>query len=205
MAIAAYADRDRSPLAPDDDRYEVLLDRLTELVDHPGRFSDLWEEEDATLTESEQLIASRHVRIEEVADLDLAVVDVPERAPVAGGHRFGEMWAGGLHPMAIHNATDRFALLCVRGRSYELVYRYETWVQYRSRRPRPRVDLGPLAAQLTTEEPRDVRWVFEGAGALTPRLYLDGATESALSPESFTARLGSFMRAAPPAWDPYTP
>ena len=37
------------------------------------------------------------------------------------------------------------------------VYRYETWVQYTSRRPRARVDLTPLAEELTAEEPGDAR------------------------------------------------
>jgi hypothetical protein len=139
MAIAAFADPERSPLsgASEDDHtavlYQELLGRLPELMDDPERFRDLWAEEDSTLAASEQLVGSGQVHIKEDEDLDLAVVSVPEDAPRSGGHRFGSMWTKGLHPMAINNATGRVAVLCVRGRSYEFAYRYETWVQYRSR------------------------------------------------------------------------
>jgi hypothetical protein len=210
MVIAAFADTDRSPLtlASGDNRsaalYDELLGRLPELMDHPERYRDLWSEEDSTLTATEQLVGSGQVQIEEAPELDLAVVSVPDGAPRAGGHRFGGMWMKGLHPMAINNATARFAVLCVRGRSYEFAYRYETWVQYRSRRPRPRVDLRPLAAELTAEEPGGARWIFEGVELLIPRLYLVGADESTLSSEEFRTRLEAHLRTAPPAWDPYT-
>jgi hypothetical protein len=208
MAIAAFADSDRSPLGlePGDTTgalYEELLGRLPELMDHPDHFRELWAEEDDTLTASEALLRSGAVRIEEDAELDLAVISVPAGAPHAGGHRFGGTWVDGLHPMAINNATDRFALLCVRGRSYEFTYRYESWVQYQSRRPRPRVDLQPLAAELTAAEPGEARWIFEGASSLSPRLHLAGADESGLEPKEFRARLETELRNAPPAWDPY--
>ena len=129
MAIAAFADPDRSPLTfGDGDRtgalYEELLGRLPEMMDDPDRYRDLWADEDDTLHASEALVRSGQVRIEEDEALDLAVCSVPPGAPDAGGHRFGGMWVDGLHPMAINNATDRFALLCVRGRRYEFTYRH---------------------------------------------------------------------------------
>lgn len=211
MIIAAFADPTRSPLAParDDQQdwaaalYVELLGRLTELCDHPERYRHLWAEEDATLNASEDLLASGEVGIDEVAALDLAVVEVPLDAPDAGGHRFGGQWVGGLHPMAINNATDRLAVLSLRGGRYEFSYRYESWVQYQSRRPRPRVDLRPLAQELTADEPSGARWIFEGVETITPRLYLRGADESALTPQQFRSRLEAYLVAAPPAWNPY--
>jgi len=211
MAIAAFADPGRSPLgaAPADDGewaaalYSELLDRLVELCERPDRYRALWADEDAALAESERLIASGRVGIEEVPDLDLAVVEAPTESPVAGGHRFASGWSPGLHPMALHNATGRFAILSVRGHRYELAYRYESWVQYRTSRPRPRVDLAPLAEELSAEERDGGRWVFEGAGALIPRLYLTGDGESTLAPSRFRSRLEAFLANAPPAWDPY--
>jgi hypothetical protein len=211
MAIAAFADPTRSPLgaAPPDygewaaALYTELLGRLVEICEHPDRYRGLWADEDATLTESERLIASGLVRIKEVPTLDLAVVEAPTDGPVAGGHRFASDWASGLHPMAVHNATRCFTIVSVRGRRYELTYRYEGWVQYRSRRPRPRVDLAPLAGQLSAEERDGGRWVFEGAGALVPRLYLVGDGESTLAPTRFRSLLEAFLAEAPPAWDPY--
>jgi hypothetical protein len=209
MVIAAFADPERSPLPPTgDDRvaalYEEMLGRLPEVLEHPDRFRDLWADEDATLTESERLVQSGAVRIEEDRALDLAVVFVPDGAPDAGGHRFGGgRWVHGLHPMAVNNATACFALLTVRGVRYEFSYRYESWVQYRSAVPRPRVDLAPLAAELSADEPGDARWVFEGVAELSPRLYLTGAHESALDPAAFRARVEHALRTAPSAWDPY--
>jgi hypothetical protein len=211
MVIAAFADPARSPVevASGDDRvaalYEAVLGRLPELLEHPDRYRDVWADEDATLDASERLVASGAVRIEDDAELDLATVFVPADAPDAGGHRFGGgRWARGLHPMAINNAVERFAVLTMRGQQFELSYRYESWVQYRSATPRPRVDLSPLAAALTAEEPGDARWVFEGVGELSPRLYLHGAAESVLEPADFRSRLEAFLRDAPPAWDPYS-
>ena len=40
----------------------------------------------------------------------------------------------------------------VRGRHYQFAYRYESWVQFRSRPVRPRVDLAPLATALSEAE-----------------------------------------------------
>lgn len=211
MAIAAFADPERSPLDhPTDDYptwcahlYDELLPRLTELCDHPERSRDLWEDEDHTLTTSEAMIRAGRVEIEDVPSLDLAVVKVPVDAPDAGGHRFGSQWVRGLHPMALNNATARFAVLLMRGSSYEFTYRYESWVQYRTRRPRPRVDLWPLADDLNGDESSGGRWVFEGVETLAPRLYLSGADESSLSPATFRQRVEAHLASAPPAWDPY--
>jgi len=161
--------------------YEEFLGRLPDLIDHPDRYRDLCPDEDETLRASATLVRSGQVRIEEDAELNLAVCWVPADAPDVGAHRFGGMWVDGLHPMAINNATDRFALLCVRDRRYEFTYRYESWVQYRSRRPHPRVDLRPLAAELTTAEAGHARWVFEGVETLSPRLYLADGDESHLA------------------------
>jgi hypothetical protein len=185
--------------------YEDLLGRLPELLVNPDRYHDLWSEEDTTLSASEEIMNSELVQIDGDPDLDLAVIHIPEEAPDGGGHRFGQMWMKGLHPMAVHNATGCFAVLTVTGRSYEFAYRYESWVQYQSRRPRPRVDLRPLAAELTAQEPGGAEWVFEGADYLIPRLYLRGASESAMSSEEFRSRLKDALRTARPAWDPYAP
>jgi len=138
-----------------------------------------------------------------VPELDLAVFSVPAEAPERGGHRFGAYWVAGLHPMAVNNATGCFAVLTVRGRHYEFAYRYESWVQYRTRRPRPRVDLRPLAETLNAAETSGGRWVFEGVETLIPRLYLRGGDESSLTAHEFRARLEPYLAHATPAWDPY--
>ncbi len=210
MVLAAFADETRSPFGLDEgeDRigalYRESLARMPELLEHVEHYADLWSAEDAILQRSEEAVASGAVAIEEVPELDLAVVHVSADAPVEGGHRFAGFWANGLHPMAVCNATDRLGLLSARGSSYEFCYRYESWVQYRSRRPHPRVDLHPLAAELTELEPAGSRWEFEGADFLIPRLFLVGATESALSLSEFREHLEAHLAGAAIAWDPYS-
>ncbi len=210
MTIAALSDEERSPLElPDDEDgrtavlYAEARARMPELVEHIERYSALWAAEDEALGRSEDLIASGAVAIEEVPELDLAVLHVPAGAPDEGGHRFAGLWLNGLHSMAVHNATERLGILSVRGNSFEFVYRYESWVQCRSRRPRQRVDLQPLADALSELEPSGSRWVFEGADFLIPRLFLVGAPESALTSDEFRGHLQDHLRSAPIAWDPY--
>ncbi len=149
MVLSAYADPERSPLErlPDDyDEltallYGELVDRLPEVCDRVESCRALWADEDATLSASEAALASGAVTISEVPDVDLAVIEVGPSAPDGGGHRFGGQWVSGLHPIALHGATERGALLTMRGPHYELAYRYESWVQFRSRPVRARVDL----------------------------------------------------------------
>ena len=217
MALSAFADPARSPvpgLSDSDDYdertaalYTELLGLLPELCDHPERWRGLWADEDATLRESIGAIASGAVAMEEVPELDLAVVDVPAAAPVSGGHRFGGQWTTGLHPMAVYNATDRGAVLTVRGRRYELAYRYESWVQFRSRPVRPRVDLGPLADRLNEMEAErssgTAVWTAQPVSGLTPVLSHAPDTESALDAATVRAAVEAHLVAAPPAWDPY--
>lgn len=218
MALAAYADPARTPLGalPADSGasaallYTELLGLLPELCAHPSRFRALWAEEDAALRASDAALASGDVTIDEVADLDLAVVTVPEHAPHGGGHRFGHAWVSGLHPMAVHNATDRTTVLTVRGRRYTVEQRYETWVQFRSRPVRPRVDLVPLVALLSAAEAEagpggSVTWEAQAVSALAPTLAPKGLAESALEPGLVRALVEAHLRTAPPAWDPSAP
>ncbi len=214
MALSAFADPGRSPLHDPPADYDALtaalycelLGRLPELCDHPERSRDLWAEEDATLGTSEDALASGSVTITEVPDIDLAVVTVLGQAPSGGGHRFAGQWVEGLHPMAVNNATGRGAVLTLRGQRYELAYRYESWVQYRTRAVRPRVDLTALAEGLTAQEAAaggTASWVAEGVSGLTPTLSPRGGVESALERGVVRAAIEEHLRTAPPAWDPY--
>ncbi|MBO0774337.1 MAG: hypothetical protein J2P35_23030, partial [Actinobacteria bacterium] len=210
MVCAAYADQQRSPLqlASDEDErceqlYTELLARLPELCDHTGRFRALWGEEDAALARSEALIASGQVTIREYPDPDLAVVDVPADVSLPGGHRFAHLWYPGLHPMAIANATGRFAVLTRQGPRYRFYYRYETWVQYCSRRPRARRDLRPLAAALGELEPAGVTWTARPSGALEPVLEPAGGAESRIPPDKLLELVLAHLAGSPADWDPY--
>lgn len=219
FAISTFADPERSPFGralfngTNDDRvsglYTELLGRLTELLDFPDRFRELWSEEDALLEATQRALARGDIRIEHVPSLDLTVVTLPENAERARVHRFTQVRQLAYHPMAIYNAAPGLRVLYVKGRRYELEYRYESWVRYISRRPLPRADLSPLAEMLTVEE-RSLPgrgtpgvWTFEGVSRLTPRLHMQKADASRIAPETFRQRLQDFLTAAPAAWNPY--
>ncbi len=213
MAIAAFADPERSPLPglPSDYRaatavlYEALLGRAVELVTHTDRYSALWRDEDACLTASERCLRGQ-VRIEEVPDVDLAIFTVPDEGPGIpreGGHRFASRWVAGLHPMALHNATDRMAVAVLQGRRCTFTYRYETWVQFRSRPLRRRVDLAPLSQVLNELETGRVTWEADEPGSLVAGLRCTGGGESGIAPGRFRALLLDHLRTAAPAWNPY--
>jgi hypothetical protein len=138
------------------------------------------------------------VRIEDEPDLDIAVVHVDERVGPWSGTRFTTQRFDGVHPMALHNATDMSSIALIHGRRYSFTHRYETWVQYQTRRRPLRVALLPLARQLT--EMDDVRWRADAVGALTPKLTHEG--ESSLTPERFLSLVRDHLVTSPPAFDP---
>jgi hypothetical protein len=209
MAIATYADPDRSPIAADltgpyEEQcavlYERLLERLVRMALHPEEFSELWIDEDRQLTASEDAIATRAITIEERPDVDLAIVDIAASEPRRRGHRFAANEYIGVHPMAINNATGCLRILQVHGRRYTYTDRYESWVQYQSRRPLPRVDLRPLAEALTAADSAAI-WTATGPSSLTAQL--DNSGESSLDRTVVVDRLVEHLRSAPPAWNPF--
>jgi hypothetical protein len=211
MVIDAYADRERSPIATSlvgsyDEQCVVLytetLPLLISMANDTDRFHDLWADEDAQLTASEALLADGLVTIDEVPEIDVAVVTIPENDRAHRGHRFAGMSFESIHPMALHNATPCIRLLVIHGRRYQFVDRYETWVQYRSRRTLPRVDMRPLAQQLTASETGSAKWNSSAPGALTPTLAVD--RESSLEADVVRAMVAGHLRNSPPAWDPYS-
>jgi hypothetical protein len=194
-------------LPGDVDPYPVMLERVPELLDHPEHFVSSWADEDEHLQGSEAAIASGLVTIEERADLDLAIVTVPESWDRHTVHRFTRPpIEAALHPTALFNATGCFRVLTLRGCRYELQYRYETWVQYQSRRPPGRIDLTPLATALTELEPGGARWTFDGVAEIAPSLHLVGDAAdpaSTIPPEQLRARVIQTLTDGVSAWNPY--
>jgi hypothetical protein len=216
FAISTLADPTGSPLGPSfferpyeqlaDGLYTELLNRLPELLDDVEGHRPLWEEEDDELTRSERAVESGEVTIEDQPRVDLAIVTVPESFASRSVHRFTQQRSARIHPMAVHNRTDMLRTLTIAGSSFEVAFRYETWVQLVSRRPMPRVDLSPLAERLNGMESGGSTWSFDGVGDIVPRLHLDGSeASSTIAPDVFMRDLTSFLESAPPAWDPYSP
>jgi Family of unknown function (DUF6687) len=212
MAVSSLSDPDMSPLALPDDYgeacvalYGYALTVLPAWLDDPDRCRELWADEDADLDAAEAAMAAGQVRIEEHLELDLAVVTLPATGRTSG-HRFAGRQFSGIHPMALHAATDRSVLLIIdpsEGR-HHLTCRYEGWVQFRSRRIRPRPDLAPLAERLTAAEPGRATWSSTAPSELTPETTTDAdGPGSDLNPQDLTTKVIGFLTDAPPAWDPY--
>lgn len=210
MVVSAVDDPERSPLAglPTEfgarvaTLFSEMLGRVPELVDHVDRFAALWADEDAVLAECEAAIADGSVTIEEDAELDLAFVTIPRRERW-WGHRFFGRRYDGFHPMALHNATERGLLVVIGDGTFRVTYRYESWVQYRSRAVRPRVDLAPVAAELSAVD--EVAWSADPIDGLTPELRPVGDGSSALAPDAVLGALVRHLRTAPVAFDPFSP
>lgn len=181
LAIGAYDDPVRSPLGPAHFahpygeqvavRYEAVLPRLGALLDDPeaGGARELWGPAFADVQASVAALDAGRARIVERPDLDLAIVERDVRdAP--------------LERAAVYPRTDRLRILWLASARVEAVgYRYETWVQLASRRPRLRVDLAPLVPALDRLEVESTpsgavaaRWRFDGVDADTPRLWPSG-------------------------------
>lgn len=187
----------------DGDAYAELLPRLVDIVDHVDRYRDHWADEDAHITETVQAIADGTITIEEMPEFDLAVVTVPTSWHDRVVHQFATLASNAAHPYALHNATDRFAIMTLHGGAPQLQYRYETWVHYLSRTPRPRVDLTELAAALTAQDSGSGVWTFDGVAALSPRLHLVRAEATSITNERFTDLVVDELRAARKTWSPY--
>lgn len=182
--------------------YRETLPIVVPLLNDPEPFRDMWGDEDAELAAAETAVANGSITIVEHHDLDLAVINIPPRFRSQGGHRFAGQRFDGVHPMALHNTTDCFRLLVVQGRRYRYTDRYETWVQYRRRRPIPRVDLRPLSELLTSIERRSEAWTATGPGSLTAELTHTG--ESSIPAKQLVGLVSRHLRSQPPAWDPYS-
>jgi hypothetical protein len=165
--------------------YEELLIRLPNVIEKIDHLKRYWEEEDEFLSLSEAALEDKIIVLEEFADIDLAVVYVSADFPPVLRSQ-GVSWVSNtVHPMAIHNKTERMKILIIKGNKYQLYCRYETWVDYASRTLVPRVDLSAFAEQLTKLEKRRAHWQYNGNGEIISRLKLVGGETSAIAPTEF--------------------
>jgi len=178
------------------------LDVLSALAADPQRFESLWRAECAAYDASVRALAEGAATIEEIPELDLAVVTVAPR------HHGAPSWGSWpIHRAAVHSETDCLRVATLAGGRMEFRYRYESWVRLATRRPRPRVDLDQLARDLTAAEAASARWTFDGAGSITGSLHLIGDdTTTTLEPRRIVDMISGALAAldrGPPAWDPY--
>ncbi len=201
FALMTMADENRSNLGSDVFSrpypqqsallYEEGLARFPEMLEHPDRFKGLWQLEDAWFERDDERARNGTITIEERPEIDLAIVRLPEDSEAAFESEFSLL---GAHQAAIHNRTRLNRVALIRGNNYAARYRYETWVQYVSAPTMPRVDLTPLAEELSARETGASRWEFEGNDDLTP--WLKPSAGSSLRSEDFIASVDAFLRRA---------
>jgi Family of unknown function (DUF6687) len=152
--LARSAGRD-----PAGELYRAVLPHTRRLLTDPERYRMVWGDEWSVVEADMALLDAGGATIEEEPAADLAVVRTPRP----------------LHPMALYPRTRCTRVLTATPDGVLVVqHRYETWVEYASRPLAPRVDLAPLAARLQEREERPGRWVWDGADAIMPRLWLSG-------------------------------
>ncbi len=207
MTVSTYMRANDSPLAAeleglvDEDRvtllYARLLPQIGALLDNVKPFEMLWFAEYTDVMQSNALLHSGAVLIEMLPELDLVILDTPLR----------------LHPLVrLTAAAGGSRLLTVRSENtFSLDYRYESWVQYQSRRPLPRIALSPLAARLNLFERRDGRWRAQEVSSPTPRLYFDDGSgrpsPSSIARETVVEEIADYLAAHRDdqslLWSPY--
>jgi len=213
FTIEAFADPATSPLPADTfavcDRrrtarlYAAMLDILPGILDDLPGHQAYWQAQDAHLEASLRQLADGTVRIQEITELDLAIVRIPEALTAQRVSRYLQSESAVIHPFAIHQSTQCNRLLRIQARRYAFQYRYESWVQLASRRPALRVDLAGLADVLNARETAPGTWCSEPVTDVAPRCFLDGVEASALPEDEFIDLLCGYLRESPIAWDPY--
>jgi hypothetical protein len=161
------------------DLYREALERLPDMIERPHTYRRYWEPEERAFERSMVDIREGRVTIEEVPSLDLSIVEGPAA-----------------HPVALYSSIRGFRVML----RHELRYRYESWVQYMTVRPIPRVDLQPLADRLNAIEGAAV-WSFDGVDHTTPALRC--CRQSRIDMAEFRRLTEDRLAHAPPAWDPY--
>jgi hypothetical protein len=202
FAINPLAEAEAGVGSGTSERYRAVLPVVGDLLARPDAFSSYWSAELAELAAGRAALERRDVVISEQPGLDLAVVAAG--APGDGGRWFPGA-AGGLpvHAAAVHSATAASRIVAFDGPFAECYLRYEGWVRTVSRRVPLRPDLGPLAAQLSAEEPSGLEWEANSVGAIVGRLHPSGDGRTEIDRERIVAIIGSYLASAPPAWDPW--
>jgi hypothetical protein len=213
FVIEGFADKTISPL-PEKvfagceqqqvaELYRHMLDRLPGILENLDAFEDFWSDQDAHLSESESLVSDGTVQIEQITDLDLAIVRIPGDVPERTVRHYLQPELAAVHPFAIHSATECSRIIRIYGDQFDFYFRYESWLQFISRRPLHRVALDGLVDQLNSIETAAGQWQSDKITNINPRLYLEGADRSSVSTGDFVNRVSDYLVSAPVAWDPY--
>ena len=180
--------------------YHEMLPRVVELCEDIDKFSAKWGVADAHTQAGLDALDDATITVDERPDLDLAVVTIPEVWASAVARRFDVAVDRALTNDALYPRTERLRVLRSVGSSHRLGYRYESWVQLRSRHPLARVRFTPLADELAQLESAGATWRADPIDRTTPELRVSESTLDAALVRSVIER---HLATAPPAWNPY--
>jgi len=187
--------------------FRELLPRVKPIVEHTEAFEAFWRPEYDFLTRSEAALAAGDIGLEEHPEVSLCVVRASQDLRTDADR--ARQLRGDLpyHPAAICNATGCDRVLAIFGSRYVFSYRYESWVQYISRRPPQRIDLHPFAEALSKNEADGNAWSFDGVEQIFPQMRLKGPegddADSRIPPDDMVARVIDTLSDGEGAWDPY--
>ncbi len=180
--------------------YQKLLSILPEIIERLDSYKKYWVDEDLFLSKSENLIDSRLIKICEIGHIPVAVVEISSDIDSQMFHWANQRRWGLVHDMAIHKRTDLAQILYRQGRRYWFKYRYESWVQFKSKQHPRRVDLSFLADELNAID-TNAGWKYDGSSSLTP--ILSSKNESSISFDDFCQMLFKHLISSPIDWDPF--
>jgi len=183
--------------------YHSMLERLAGVLEDIDAYEALWHGQDAHLDQSLRFLDSGDIKIEEIPEVDLAIVHVDEAIPEREVCRYLQTELAAVHPFAINTATRRSRILYVQGQYLQMQYRYESWLQLASYRPQPRIKLDDFCGWLNDRETAAGVWRSESVNEVVPRLFLEGTRDSQISVDEFITALSDCLSSAPVAWDPY--
>ncbi|MBP7281345.1 MAG: hypothetical protein KBA66_07210 [Leptospiraceae bacterium] len=197
--ISSYSSAKTSPLDSNifqkkyneqcEDLYNEMLLLVPEFIENTEKFKIHYEKEENFLLESEFYFQNNFVQIEELKDLDLAILRISPEIKIKRKERVANL----LHPMSIHNRTRCFKILLVCENEYELYYRYESWVDYISEKHPPRIDLHDFRWDLNLIENGFNEWRFTGVNAIISRLKLKQEGGSSINEVDFIGKLKNIL------------
>lgn len=207
----SWASRDRSPLGAKafeqpiarvtEMLFQDLLLRLDEICKNLQRYKPLWEEEENSYAQTWEMVKSGLITVEEYDDQELSIIRLSDRLinRLVDQHQSRYF---GLSHFVIHEIARHFTILIGLDRYYQVVQRYESWVQYCSRPIRLRPDFAALVELLNELEGE--KWCYQGVWKLAPMMWLASQQQSKLDESQFISLVCSFLELAPVAWNPTT-
>lgn len=208
----AWATPDRSPLG--EKAFQQPIDRITEMLfqDLLPQLDDIcrnlqthkvfWEESETAYANTWKMVNDGLITVENDNDHELSIIRLSDSLIEQLSHQH-QMQYFGLNAYVIHEIAQHFTVFLCLGSHYQIVQRYETWVQYCSRPIYLRRDFAALVELLNEMEGN--KWHYDGVWKLAPMMCLTSPQGSQLDYLRLFSLVCSFIKLAPVAWNPYCP